>query len=248
VFPTIIEIAPFILFGFTIGPFALHTYGLFVAAGFLLGIAWSMREARARGLNPDIVSDLGFYIILGAIIGARVLYVLINPAYFWNNPLEILMFWKGGLVFSGGVKKEDPWLWMDVLAPGIGLGEAVGRIGCLAAGCCYGAVCDLPWAITFFDPESLAPLHVPLHPTQLYHTLAGLACFAATLALKSRTRNTGQLMGIFLALFGSFRFIIELFRADYRGDFGPISVTQVIALGAVCLGLFIIQHRRRNVL
>ena len=259
-FPTIFEIAPFVLFGITLGPFALHTYGLFVAAGFLLGIGWSMREARQRGLNPEILSDLGFYIILGAILGARVLYVLINPTYFWHNPLEILMFWKGGLVFSGGailatifalgflkIKKQDPWLWMDTLAPGIGLGEAVGRIGCLAAGCCYGAVCDLPWAITFFHPESLAPLHQPLHPTQLYHSLAGLACFAATLAMKPRIRHNGQLMGVFLILFGIFRFVIELFRADYRGDFGPISVTQLIALGAVGLGLFIISHRRRHV-
>lgn len=248
-FPTILEI----------GPFTLHAYGLFVAAGFLLGIAWSMREARARGLNPDTVSDLGFYIILGSILGARLLYVLINPTYFWNNPQEILMFWKGGLVFSGGailaavfalvflrLKKEDPWQWMDTLAPGIGLGEAVGRIGCLAAGCCYGASCDLPWAVTFYHPESLAPLHVPLHPTQLYHSLAGLLYFAALLALKTKIRHTGQLMGIFLILFGTLRFVIEIFRSDYRGDFGPISVTQLIALAAVGLGLFIIQHRRSH--
>ena len=259
-FPTILEFPPFFLFGIELGPFALHTYGLFVAAGFLLGIGWSMREARQRGLNPELVSDLGFYIILGAILGARLLYVLINPTYFWHNPQEIFMFWKGGLVFSGGailatifamvflrIKQQDPWVWMDTLAPGIGLGEAIGRIGCLAAGCCYGAVCDLPWAITFFNPDSLAPLHVPLHPTQLYHSLAGLACFAVTLAAKGRTRASGQLMGIFLVLFGSFRYVIELFRADYRGDFGPISVTQFIALGAVALGIFIIIHRRRHV-
>jgi phosphatidylglycerol---prolipoprotein diacylglyceryl transferase len=102
--------------------------------------------------------------------------------------------------------------------------------------------------VTFFHPGSLAPLHVPLHPTQLYHSLAGLVCFVVVLALKTKTRGTGQLMGIFLALFGTMRFVIELFRADYRGDFGPVSVTQLIALCAAGLGLFIIQHRRRNVL
>lgn len=248
------------LFGVELGPFALHTYGLFVAAGFLLGIGWSMREARQRGLNPEMVSDLGFYIILGAILGARLLYVLINPTYFWHNPQEIVMFWKGGLVFSGGAilaavlalaflkaKGQDPWVWMDTLAPGIGLGEAVGRIGCLAAGCCYGASCDLPWAITFFHPESLAPLNVPLHPTQLYHSLAGLACFAATLAAKPVLRAPGQLMGLFLVLFGGFRYVIELFRSDYRGDFGPVSVTQFIALCAVGLGIFIILKRKSHV-
>ncbi len=259
-FPTILELPPFVLFGIELGPFAQHTYGLFVAAGFLLGIAWSMREARQRGLNPETVSDLGFYIILGAILGARLLYVLINPTYFWHNPQEILTFWKGGLVYSGGAimatvlalafiraKGQDPWVWMDILAPGIGLGEAIGRIGCLAAGCCYGASCDLPWAITFFHPESLAPLNVPLHPTQIYHSLAGLACFAAVLAAKPVLRSPGQLMGLFRVLFGSFRSAIELFRADYRGDFGPVSVTQFIALCAVGLGVFIILKRRRHV-
>jgi phosphatidylglycerol:prolipoprotein diacylglycerol transferase len=259
VFPTILEIPPFILFGLQFGPFVLHTYGLFVAAGFLLGIAWSMREARQRGLDPGLVSDLGFYIILGAILGARLLYVLINPIYFWNNPLEIFMFWKGGLVFSGGAilatvfalaflksRRQDHWEWMDTLAPGIGLGVAVGRIGCLAAGCCYGAVCDMPWAITFTHPESLAPLHMPLHPTQLYHSLAGLACFIVVLAAKPLVRGTGQLMGIFLILFGGLRYVIELFRSDYRGDLGPVSVTQLIALGAVGLGIFIFLHRRRH--
>jgi len=260
VFPTILEIAPFVLFGIHFGPFALHTYGLFVATGFLLGIAWSMREARLRGLDPNLLSDLGFYIILGAILGARLLYVLINPTYFWHNPQEIVMFWRGGLVFSGGaimatlfalaflrIRKQSPWVWMDTLAPGIGLGEAVGRIGCLAAGCCYGAECDLPWSITFKHPESLAPLYTPLHPTQLYHSLAGLACFAVLLLLKPRIRGNGQLMGIFLMLFGAFRFVIELYRADYRGDFGPVSVTQFIALGAVALGAFIFHYRRPDV-
>lgn len=245
---------------FEFGPVTLHTYGLFVAAGFLLGIAWSMREAREYGLNPQVLSDVGFYIILGAILGARLMYVAINPVYFWNNPLEIFLFWKGGLVFSGGAilgavfaiwflrsRGQDIWIWMDVVAPGIGLGEAVGRIGCLSAGCCYGASCDLPWAITFYSPESLAPLFVPLHPTQIYHSLAGLTCFLVLRALKPHVHHPGWLMGVFLMLFGMFRFLIELFRADYRGELGVLSVTQLIALGAVALGGYILYHRRFHV-
>ncbi len=258
-FPTIFEFSPFVLFGYQLGPFALHTYGLFVAMGFLLGIGWSMREAREQGLDPNLLSDLGFYIILGAILGARILYVLINPLYFWHNPGEIFMFWKGGLVFSGGAilatalglwflksRKQDVWRWMDVLAPGIGLGEAIGRVGCLAAGCCYGGSCDLPWAISFYHPESLAPLFTPLHPTQLYHSLAGLMCFVVVVGLKPHVRHSGWLMGIFLILFGAFRFVIELFRADYRGDFGIVSVTQLIALVAIVLGGYIMYHRRNH--
>lgn len=259
-FPTLIEFGPFLLFGMRLGPFALHTYGLFIAAAFLMAISWSMREARNRGLDADLLSDLGFYVILGSILGARTLYVFINPIYFWNNPQEILMFWKGGLVFSGGAilaayfglvylkrKKQPVWTWMDALAPGIVLGEAIGRLGCLAAGCCYGASCDLPWAITFSHPESLAPLFVPLHPTQLYHSAAGVACFLVLLAIKPHVRHDGWLMGLLLILFGAFRYVIELFRADYRGELGPLSVTQLIAVVAVCLGIFILYHRRNHV-
>lgn len=259
-FPTLIELGPFFLLGMQFGPFTLHAYGLFIATAFLLGISWSMREARARGLDPDLLSDLGFYIILGSILGARILYVLINPVYYWNNPHEILMFWKGGLVFSGGAllaacfglfylkRKHQPlWTWLDALAPGIALGETIGRLGCLAAGCCYGATCDMPWAITFTHPESLAPLFVPLHPTQLYHSLAGLICFLVLMACKNHIRHDGWLMGVFLVLFGAFRVLIELFRADYRGDLGPVSVTQFIALGAIGLGIFIFYHRRNHV-
>lgn len=259
-FPTIFESSPFVIFNIHIGPFALHTYGLFVAMGFLLGLGWSMREARNLGLDATLLSDLGFYLILGSILGARLLYVLINPVYFWYNPLEIFMFWKGGLVFSGGAivattlgiwylkkKNQNIWKWMDALAPGIGLGESIGRIGCLAAGCCYGAVCDLPWAITFTHPDSLAPLFQPLHPTQLYHSLAGLLCFITLVALKPILRYSGWRMGIFLLLFGSFRFIIEIFRADYRGELGLFSVTQLIALGAIALGATIMVYRRKHV-
>lgn len=258
--PTLFEIPPFILFGWQVGPFALHSYGLFIAAAFMMAIAWSMREARQRGLNPDLLADLGFYVILGSILGARILYVLINPSYFRHNPAEIFMFWKGGLVFSGGAilatifairflqsRQQDLWLWLDTVVPGIALGEAIGRIGCLAAGCCYGAQCSLPWAIAFHFEESLAPLNVPLHPTQLYHSLAGLICFVLALLIKSRIHHTGWLMGIFLMQFGAFRFVIELFRADYRGDFGPISVTQFIALGAIVLGAYIIYVRKDHV-
>lgn len=259
-FPTIFEISPFMLLGVQLGPFALHTYGLFVSMGFLLGLGWSMKEARALGLDANVLSDLGFYLILGSILGARLLYVLINPLYFWHNPLEIFMFWKGGLVFSGGAilatvfgiwylkkKNQNIWDWMDALAPGIGLGESIGRIGCLAAGCCYGAVCDLPWAITFYNPDSLAPLFQPLHPTQLYHSLAGLICFIVLAALRPLIRHSGWRMGIFLMLFGSFRFVIEMFRADYRGELGLMSVTQLIALSGVILGFLIIVYRRKHV-
>ncbi|MFP4658105.1 MAG: prolipoprotein diacylglyceryl transferase [Desulfonatronovibrionaceae bacterium] len=241
------------------GPITIHSYGFFIALAFLAGMTWTMREANQRDLPAKYVPDFSFYIILGSIIGARILYVLLNPTYFLKNPLEAVMFWKGGLVFLGGAivatllgylflrKKNQPvWPWLDALAPGLALGQAIGRLGCVFAGCCYGQTCNLPWAVTFTAPESLAPVHVPLHPTQIYHSLAGLITFALLLVLKKRTTEPGKLMGAFLILYSVFRFNIEFFRGDYRGDLGILSVTQLLAAGIFILGVTIVASRKRT--
>ena len=242
-----------------IGPLTIHSYGFFVAAAFLASMAWTCREAKSRGLDHALVSDLGFYVILGAILGARILYILINPVYFFHNPLEIFMFWKGGLVFLGGAilaglagyrylkKRNQPlWPWLDAMAVSVPLGQAIGRIGCLSAGCCYGGHCSLPWSITFTDPTSLAPLNVPLYPTQIYHSLAGLSTFLILLTAKRFLKTDGMLAGFFLVLYAIFRFTIEFYRGDYRGDFGFLSVTQVIAMGVFCLGIGIMAARHKK--
>lgn len=242
-----------------IGPLTIHSYGFFVAAAFLASMAWTCREARDRSLDHTLVSDLGFYVILGAILGARILYILIDPVYFFHHPLEMFMFWKGGLVFLGGAilasitgywflnKKNQPlWPWIDAIAVSVPLGQAIGRIGCTMAGCCYGGHCDLPWAITFTDPTSLAPLNIPLHPTQLYHSLAGLGTFFILLIAKRFIKTPGILAGLFLVMYALFRFSIEFFRGDYRGDFGILSVTQVIAAAIFFLGISIMIYRRKK--
>ncbi|MFA7166905.1 MAG: prolipoprotein diacylglyceryl transferase, partial [Desulfoplanes sp.] len=164
-----------------------------------------------------------------------------------------------GLVFLGGAilasitgywflhKKNQPlWPWMDAIAVSVPLGQAVGRIGCTMAGCCYGAQCDLPWAITFTDPTCLAPLNIPLHPTQIYHSLAGLSTFLILLIAKRYIKTQGMLTGLFLVLYAIFRFSIEFFRGDYRGDFGILSVTQVITAAVFCLGIAIMVYRKKS--
>ncbi|NCC24604.1 MAG: prolipoprotein diacylglyceryl transferase [Deltaproteobacteria bacterium] len=242
-----------------IGPVTIYSYGFFIAMAFLAGMGWTMREARFRGMNPALVSDLGFYIILGAIIGSRLLYVLLNLSFFLSNPLETIKFWKGGLVFSGGFilavvlgylylrrKQQSFRPWLDACAPGLALGQAIGRLGCVSAGCCYGASCDLPWAVVFTDTNSLAPLFRPIHPTQIYHSLAGLTTFIILLLAKKFLKGQGALMGLFLIQFAIFRFIIEFFRDDYRGHVGFLSVTQVLAICAFGLGLWLFVSGRRN--
>lgn len=245
-----------------LGPFTLYTYGFFIAAGILMALAFTSLEAKKRELNFKLVSELGFYGILGALVGARLLFVLINFNYFLKHPLEIFMFWKGGLVFLGGAlgaalstyifffkRLKQPLLpWADALAPGIALGQGIGRWGCFFAGCCYGKPTTLPWAITFTNPDSLAPLFVPLHPTQIYHSLAGFVTFALLMLSKKHLKNPGQLFGFFLILYAIFRFSLEFFRGDYRGEFFFLSLTQLIALLVFLLGLFLLLKRKRSLL
>lgn len=242
-----------------IGPFTIYSYGFFIAAAILLGLAVGIRQAGKKGLDAQLGPDLGFYLILSAIVGARILYVLLKPEHFLTHPLQIIMFWKGGLVFIGGAvaavatgafylrRKGQPfWSWADAFAPGIALGQGVGRIGCLMAGCCYGKETQLPWAITFTNPLSLAPLHIPLHPTQIYHSLAGFFTFILLLVSKRWLKGSGQLFGLFLTAYGALRFVIEFYRGDFRGHLGVFSTTQWMALAALAAGVLIIFLRRRS--
>ncbi|MGY8761674.1 MAG: prolipoprotein diacylglyceryl transferase, partial [Nitrospinaceae bacterium] len=169
---------------FEFGFIKIFTYGLLVATGFLAAILFASSRAEKEGLESQKILDLCFYIMLSALIGARFLYVIVEYKYFLTNPIEIFKFWKGGLVFYGGLivgvitaflylKKHQMPLWKtaDLLAPSILIGQCLGRWGCLFAGCCYGIKTDVSWAITFTNPLSLAPIGISLHPTQIYLSL-----------------------------------------------------------------------------
>ncbi len=240
-----------------IGSITIYSYGFFVAAAFLLGLGVATWQAKIKGLDYSMVPDLGFYLIIGAIVGSRLLYILIHPLYFWEHPLYIIQFWKGGLVFLGGAilatiaavvylryKKQSFWDWADAFSPGIAAGQALGRIGCLMAGCCYGKTCSLPWSIKFTNPNTLAPAGMPLHPTQIYHSLAGIITFSLLLFFRKRLRNSGQLFALLMIFYGIFRVFIEFFRGDYRGIVWIMSTTQLLAMGLIILGIAIFAWKR----
>jgi phosphatidylglycerol:prolipoprotein diacylglycerol transferase len=127
----------------------------------------------------------------------------------------------------------------DVTAPSIALGQTFGRLGCFSAGCCYGAASDLPWAVTFRHPETLAPPGVPLHPTQLYSAAANLLIFLFLWGLRKRKRFAGQLFSFYLLLYGLSRFVVEGFRGDFRGStvLDLLSISQVLGLCSAVVGL-----------
>ncbi|EMS79430.1 prolipoprotein diacylglyceryl transferase [Desulfotignum phosphitoxidans] len=234
------------------GSFTLYTYGFFLAMGFLAAIWFSKRNARFYDLKPDDISDLFFVILISGIVGARLLYVIINFDDFKASPLDIFKLWNGGLVFFGGfigavaasivtlrIKKLPFFKTADTIAPGVALGHGIGRLGCFFAGCCYGRQCDLPIAVQFSHPDSLAPLHVPLHPTQIYMVAANLILFLILIFLQRRKRFHGMIFLSYIILYSVFRFIIEFFRGDFRGDFFLefLSVSQGIGILAIVIAL-----------
>lgn len=223
----------------------LHTYGFFLALGALAAIFTARREALRLGVDPDKIVDACFYVVVAAIVGSRLFYVATDLPTFLASPLEILKIWKGGLVFYGGFigavmvvlaylryHRMPLGKCSDIAAAAIPIGHFLGRLGCFSAGCCYGKTCDLPWAVTFTDPDSLAPLHIPLHPTQLYDAASNLMIFGVIFALRKHKRYDSQLFWIYMALYGINRSLIETFRADFRGGevFNLLSLSQVMGL------------------
>jgi len=242
-----------------LGKLTLYTYGFFLAMGFLAGIFLAKYEAKRVGENPDKILDLAFYILIAAIVGSRLFYVATNPKLYLSAPLEIFKIWNGGLVFYGGfiaalitaliymrLKGMPIWKTADILAPSLALGQALGRMGCFFAGCCYGKACDLPWAITFTNPDTLAPIGVPVHPTQLYSAFTNLAIFTLLFSFRKRKTFDGQIFWLYVLLYAITRSIIEIFRGDFRGQlvFGVLSISQATGCLMAILAVIMIVYLR----
>lgn len=249
---------------FSIGPLTIPTYGFFVALGFSVALLVTIKIGKARGFESPQIMDMGFIIILCAIIGSRLGYVLLNPSPYIHHPLDIFKTWEGGLVFSGGLvfvvlvmtwyvrrHKLPFWSMADLWAPAIAIGQAIGRIGCFMAGCCFGKPTDVKWCVVFTHPKSLAPHDICLHPTQLYSSLAGFIIFAILMLLTAKKRFDGQVFIWLVILHSSARLFIERFRGDYRGVIPgtEMSVTQLITLLlliAAVITLFVIKSKREK--
>ena len=232
---------------FKIGPFTVYTYGVLLAASYLLGLRLAMWRAKKWGLDPSRVLDLGIYIIIAALVGAKLLLLVVDFDQF-KNPRELLNLARLGGVFYGGLilavavafwyiqRHRMPfWTTCDVFAPGIALGHVTGRLGCLAAGCCYGKPTNVPWAITFTNPLAAAnvgtPLGIPLHPTQLYEAGAALIIVVLLLATEKRWRPfAGRTFWTYMFLYAVSRYTIEMYRGDPRGTVFGISTSQFISL------------------
>jgi phosphatidylglycerol---prolipoprotein diacylglyceryl transferase len=232
------------------GPITVYTYGVLLAAAYLLGLKFAMVRAKARGLDEARVLDLGIYIIISALIGAKLLLLVTDWRTFASDPRELMTLARSGGVFYGGlilavvvalwyIRKVGLPLWTttDVFAPGIALGHVVGRFGCLFAGCCFGKPVAQPhwWTVTFTDPFAAAnvgtPLGVPLYPTQLFEAGAEALILVILLATERKGKPfAGRTFWLYMLLYAISRFIIEFFRGDERGTVGMFSTSQFISI------------------
>src|SRR5947199_714914 len=247
-----------------LGPLTVYTYGLLLAAAYLLGLKLAMVRAHARGLDDARVLDLGIYIIISALVGAKLLLLITDFRTFTSDPRELLTLARSGGVFYGGlilavvvalwyIRKIGLPLWTtcDVFAPGIALGHVVGRFGCLFAGCCFGKPTTKPWGITFTDPFAAAnvgtPLGVPLHPTQIYEAGAEALILLLLLATERKGRPfAGRTFWLYMLLYAISRFIIEFFRGDERGTIFMFSTSQFISLILAPLAIVMLVYLARH--
>ena len=260
---------------FKIGGFAIYWYGILVAGGFLVGLWTASRRCVLDKLVGKVISDLGVWIILAGMIGARAMHVVTYwEEQYVDQPLSHLLdFRGGGLVFHGGFigaalavilytrlhGKQPLWKIADAFAPSIPLGHALGRLGCLMYGCCFGTVCDLPWAIQFpehspaFNLLGQAPTDAAhslyVHPTQIYSALLNVALYGGLAWLYRHKRFDGQVFGLYLAGYSINRFVVEFFRGDYQEEqlwFGWVKPGQQLSLFLLPIGITLIILLRRR--
>jgi len=250
-----------------LGFFVLPTYGVLLALGLVVALWTAGRRAASVGLPREKVVDLGVWVVLWGLLGGKLLLVITDPSYL-QSPQGLASLLRAGGVFYGGLlaalvaaiflfrRWQLPFFPVaDVVAPSIALGHAFGRLGCFAAGCCFGAACQAPWAVVFTDPKAAeisgTPLHVPLHPTQLYEALFNFVnyLFLAWLFRRLRPKLSGQVLGAYLLSYGLARFVIEFYRGDADRGFlfgGLLSTSQAIALLLVPLGAALVMRAFRR--
>ena len=244
-----------------IGNFTLHTYGVLVATGFLVGIYTARHFAKRFGLDPERVFNLSVYLALAAVAGAKLFLVMQDWRYYVHDPGSLFSagFLQSAGIFYGGLigalvvltlyvrRQRMSWLAVgDAVVPGVAIGHAIGRLGCFSAGCCWGKPTTLPWGITFTSAYAHAtvgvPLGVPLQPTQLLGSFSEFCMFLMLWWLAGRRRFVGQLTAVYLLTYGVWRFLIDFLRY-YEPQamlfHGLLTDAQLTSLGMIGLAIAI---------
>ena len=248
-----------------LGPFSMPTYGVLVAAGFVVGLYLLGKLAKRHGFDADKMTNLGVYVALAAIAGAKLFMILLDLDFYLRNPARLFSLSSlqaGGVFFGGLLAAIAVAFWYarreglpglataDLFAPAVAIGHSIGRLGCFAAGCCWGRPTDAPWGIAFTDPAAHefvgVPLNVHLHPTQLYEAAGTFVVGMILWRMIERPHRPGAILGWYLVLYSGFRLFVEFFRdaASRVFPFGwPLSTTQWVAIGLVVAGAWLLLGR-----
>ncbi len=234
---------------FELGPIKLYSFGLMVVLGFIAGSYLSANLARKRGLPGEAFLDAAVVILFSSILGARLLFVLLNWETFSRDVSHIGAIWQGGMSFHGGAAagiisgslymrwRRIPILAMaDAAGPGLALGYAIGRVGCFLNGCCYGVPTDLPWGMPF--REGQVGLHY--HPTQLYALGINLVLAALLARAYLRPHRNGQILALYLGGYSVYRFAIEALRKGVTADVFAFGLTEAQAFSFLVIGLSVV--------
>ena len=265
-FPSLFTLPTFTAFGRELGPFTLHTYGVVLAMGFLVGLWVAHWQAKRAGLDAGRIADMAVYVLIAGLVGAKLMLVAVEWRTTYSRMGLRELLWsvvQSGGVFYGGLlggllvalyfarRYALPvWATADALAPGVVIGQSIGRLGCFAAGCCWGRPASVPWAVTFTNVYAArnvgTPIDTPLHPSQIYESLATFLIFAVLVWIAPRKRFHGQVLVAYLVLYSTARFALEYFRGDAgRGFIGPLSTSQALAIVLVLLaGVLFVKLRK----
>lgn len=243
-----------------IGAFTIYTYGLMWVVGIWLAVWRALRRAPRYGISPEDALDIAFYSVLTGIVGGRVAFVLTNWAQYAPDPLSIFRVWEGGMSYFGGfglaiataiyiIRRRRIPIWQlgDLAAPSLALGYGIARIGCFAAGCCYGTPTDLPWGVLFPGHDHA------VHPTQLYATGMNLLIFVGLAWWEPRRQFQGQLFALFLVAHGLYRFLNEFFRAGATSalmvgifTYGHLVAAVLMAIGIALYWVLVRRHAHQQ--
>ena len=212
-----------------LGPFTIYSYGLMLVLAFLVSSTLACIQAKRQNINPETIFNLSFIVFISGVIGARLFYIIENIDYYIKNLLEIFMLQHGGLSWFGGLllgvfvgilylkrKKIPVYKILDLVIPFVALGQAIGRIGCLLNGCCFGK---------------------GLIPTQAYSSLLLIFIFVFLRFLQDKSHKDGEIFFLYLVLYSIKRFFIEFWRADNTVIFSGLTLFQVLSIIIFLLSL-----------
>lgn len=227
----------------------IYSYGVMIALGIIVAGIMFLRKGKRKGYNEDNLTNLMIFAVISGILGGKLLFIIVNIKSIIEDPTILYDFGQGfvvyGAILLGALsvyiysRKKD-WNFLsvtDCIVPGLALAQGFGRIGCFLAGCCYGKPTDLFVGVTF-PVDSLAQSGVCLHPTQIYSSVFDFL-LGAFLVMYSRNKslNNGKVTSAYVIAYSIGRFIVEFLRADDRGQYGPFSTSQWIALATLLAGI-----------